>query len=407
MTQYIQIAWRNLWRNKRRTLITVASVFFALLLALFMRSMQLGTYEMMEHDTVKNTTGYLQVQAKGYWDDKTINNTFENSQDLMDTLLKIQGITCLTPRLESFALLSSGDMTKGVAIIGTDPAIEDSMTGLESRIIRGTYFSSDSNSILVGEALARYLKVDTGDTLVLLSQGYHGVTAAGEFIVRGIFRFPAPMMNSEIAYLKLQDAQYFYAAPNRLTSLSVMIDDPGMLEEISETITDKTGSQYAVLTWKEMLVALVQSIESDSISGWFMLGILYLVVAFGIFGTMLMMTMERKREFAVMVSVGMQRYKLTRIILLETFFIGLLGIAAAFLISLPMINYLHHHPIPLTGAAAEAMLEMNARPILPFSIDPGLFVNQIIVIGILTLLAVVFPVYYVNRFNILRAFRGK
>ncbi|MBU2651646.1 MAG: FtsX-like permease family protein [Bacteroidetes bacterium] len=407
MTQYVQIAWRNLWRNKRRTLITVASVFFALLLALFMRSMQVGTYEMMEHDSVKNTTGYLQVQAKGYWDDKTINNTFENSQGLVDTLMEIQGITCLTPRLESFALLSSGNMTKGVAIIGTDPAIEDSMTGLKNRIIRGTYFSSDSNSILVGEVLARYLKVDTGDTLILLSQGYHGITAAGEFIIQGIFRFPAPMMNSEVAYLKLQDAQYFYAAPNRLTSLSVMIDDPDMLEDLRETITDKTRGKYAVLTWKEMLVALVQSIESDNISGWFMLGILYLVVAFGIFGTMLMMTMERKREFAVMVSVGMQRYKLTRIILLETFFIGLLGIIVAFLISLPVINYLHHHPIPLTGAAAEAMLEMNARPILPFSLDPELFINQIIVIGILTLLAVVFPVYYVNKFNILRAFRGK
>jgi len=385
----------------------VASVFFALLLALFMRSMQVGTYEMMEHDSVKNTTGYLQVQAKGYWDDKTINNTFENSQGLVDTLMEIQGITCLTPRLESFALLSSGNMTKGVAIIGTDPAIEDSMTGLKNRIIRGTYFSSDSNSILVGEVLARYLKVDTGDTLILLSQGYHGITAAGEFIIQGIFRFPAPMMNSEVAYLKLQDAQYFYAAPNRLTSLSVMIDDPDMLEDLRETITDKTRGKYAVLTWKEMLVALVQSIESDNISGWFMLGILYLVVAFGIFGTMLMMTMERKREFAVMVSVGMQRYKLTRIILLETFFIGLLGIIVAFLISLPVINYLHHHPIPLTGAAAEAMLEMNARPILPFSLDPELFINQIIVIGILTLLAVVFPVYYVNKFNILRAFRGK
>ncbi len=407
MEQYIQIAWRNLWRNKRRTLITVASVFFAIFLSLLMRSMQIGSYDMMEHDAVKNSTGYLQIHAKGYWDDKTINNTFEKDSSFINKVRNTANVTTLTPRLESFALASSGNMTKGVAVIGTDPRIENNMTGLKKRVIRGSYFSSDSMEVLLGVSLAKYLKVDTGDTLVLLSQGYHGITAAGEFFIKGILEFPAQNMNSELAYLTLKDAQYFYAAPNRLTSLSLMIEDPDELEETKETLQEKLSEDYEVMTWKQMMVALVQSIESDNISGMFMLGILYMVVAFGIFGTMLMMTMERKKEFAVMVSVGMQRYKISYILVFETLFIGLMGIIAGLLVSFPIIYYFHINPIPLTGAAAQAMIDFNARPILPFSTDLFIFTNQAIFVVILTFLAIIYPIFYVSKFNILKAFHGR
>lgn len=407
MKEYIQIAWRNLWRNKKRTMITVASVFFAIFLALIMRSMQIGSYDMMEHDAVKNSTGYIQIHADGYWDDKTINNTFKSNEELLKKVRNTPNITTLTPRLESFALASSGNMTKGIGVIGTDPEIENEMTGLGKRIIRGSYFSGDSAEILLGVTLAKFLKVDIGDTLVLLSQGFHGITAAGEFLVTGILEFPAKNMNSEIAYLKLKDAQYFYAAPERLTSLSIMIEEPDDLEATTEALRQKLGNKYEVMTWKQMMVALVQSIQSDNISGIFMLGILYLVVAFGIFGTMLMMTMERRKEFAVMVSVGMQRYKIVYIIVFETLFIGLMGIALGIIISLPIIYYLHLNPIPLTGAAAQAMIDFNARPILPFSTDLFIFTNQAIVVIILTFLAIVYPIYYVSKFNILKAFHGR
>lgn len=388
-------------------MITVASVFFAIFLALIMRSMQIGSYDMMEHDAVKNSTGYIQIHADGYWDDKTINNTFKSNEELLKKVRNNPNITTLTPRLESFALASSGNMTKGIGVIGTDPEIENEMTGLGKRIIRGSYFSGDSAEILLGVTLAKFLKVDIGDTLVLLSQGFHGITAAGEFLVTGILEFPAKNMNSEIAYLKLKDAQYFYAAPERLTSLSIMIEEPDDLEATTEALRQKLGNKYEVMTWKQMMVALVQSIQSDNISGIFMLGILYLVVAFGIFGTMLMMTMERRKEFAVMVSVGMQRYKIVYIIVFETLFIGLMGIALGIIISLPIIYYLHLNPIPLTGAAAQAMIDFNARPILPFSTDLFIFTNQAIVVIILTFLAIVYPIYYVSKFNILKAFHGR
>ncbi len=404
MIEYIQLAWRNLWRNKKRTMITIASVFFAVFLALLMRSMQFGTYEQMEYDAIKNSTGYIQIHKKGYWDDKTINNTFENSKELDEKVKNIPNVTSLTPRLESFALASSGIMTKGVAIIGTDPSTEDMMTGLKKRVVKGNYFTADSNEVLVVTNLAKYLKLGVGDTMVLLSQGYHGITAAGNFKIVGIIKFPAENMNNEIVYMKLPDAQYFYAAPERLTSLSVMIDDPSDLQQTTDAIQTSIGEVYEVMSWKKMLAALVQSIQSDNVSGIFMLGILYIVVAFGIFGTMLMMTMERKREFAVMVAVGMQRSKLCYIMLMETIYIAIIGVLVGIAASLPIIWYYNINPIKLTGAAAQSMIDFNAQPIIPFALDINIFITQGIVVLSLTLISIIYPLYYISRFNILKAF---
>jgi ABC-type lipoprotein release transport system permease subunit len=407
MKENIQLAWRNLWRNKRRTILTIASVFFAVFLALLMRSMQIGSYGNMIGNTVKNSTGYIQVQAPGYWDDKTINNTFESSRELEEKIQGIDNISGMIPRLESFALASSGLKTKGIGIIGTDPVKENQVTGLMNRVIDGDYFNHKENQVLVAEKLASYLEVGVGDSIVLLSQGYHGITAAGEFHIIGIVNFPSPEMNSQLIYMTLNDAQYFYAAPSRLTSLSIMLTEPDNLDATAESVRSALGDNYDVMTWEQMLTALVQAIESDNVSGWFMLGILYMVVAFGIFGTMLMMTMERKREFAVLVSIGMQRFKLARILTIETIFIALIGTTAGIVLSLPVVFYFNQFPIELTGEAAKAMMDFNVEPVMPFAFTGHIFFQQTVIVLILTLIAALYPISYVHRFNVLRAFRGK
>jgi len=407
MKEYIQLAWRNLWRNKRRTILTIASVFFAVFLALIMRSMQIGSYDNMIENSVRNSTGYIQVQAPGYWDDKTIDNTFESDQGLEDKIRSVQNVSGLIPRLESFALASSGVKTKGIGIIGTDPEKENEVTGLKKRLIEGTYFNHEKNQILVAEKLATYLEVWVGDSIVLLSQGYHGVTAADEFHITGIVKFPSPAMNSQLIFMTLDDAQYFYAAPARLTSLSIMLEEPDKLDATVQGIKNVIGEDFDVMTWEQMLVAMVQGIESDNVSGWFMLGILYMVVAFGIFGTMLMMTVERKKEFAVMVSIGMQRYKLARILTVETIFIAIIGVLAGMAASMPIIYYFNVNPILLTGEAAKAMIDFNVEPVMPFALSSYIFLQQTIIVLTLTLLAGLYPISYVHRFKVLRAFRGK
>lgn len=407
MKNYLKIAWRNLWRNKRRTMITTASVFFALFLALLMRSMQHGSYNLMEHDAIKNSTGYIQVHAPGYWEDKTIDNTFVDKTSLRDEVKKTKNITMVIPRLESFALASSGNITKGIGIVGTNPEIENSITNLKKRVLKGSYFTSDNDQgLLLGSDLADYLEVNVGDSIVLLSQGYHGLTAAGEYPVRGILQFPAPEMNKGLIYMTLRAAQYFYAADNRVTSYSIMLDHPDEMNKTLAALDTELGKNYELMTWEQMMTELKQQIESDSISGMFMLAILYVVVAFGIFGTILMMTHERRREFSVMIAIGMQRYKLSAIVFFETIYMGIMGIIAGTLLSIPVIYYFYANPIPLTGDMAKAMEEFNVRPILPFAFEGYIFLAQALVVLIITTLIAIYPLINISRFNLTTGLRS-
>lgn len=406
MKEYIKLAWRNLWRNRRRTIITIASVFFAVFLALVMRSMQLGSYDSMERSVIKNTTGYIQVHQEGYWDDKTINNIFVNN-GMSDTLESIPNVSQAIPRLESFALGSSGSQSKGIAVIGTDPEIENRASGLKNRVIEGEYLEKGDEGVLIVVNLAKFLKLEVGDTITLISQGYHGVTAAGVYPVKGIISFPSTTMNNKLLYMDLGQAQYLYGAGDMLTSISIMLHDPDELAGDTTAIREMIGQGYEIMEWREMNPEVVQGIESDNISGMFMIGILYVVVGFGILGTLMMMTLERKREFGVMVSVGMQRYKLGIVVFIETLLIAFIGIVAGTIFASPLMYYFHINPIQLTGEAATAMMDMNVEPVLPFSLDPVIFYNQAIVVLALTLIAVLYPLSVISRFDLLKAIKGR
>jgi ABC-type lipoprotein release transport system permease subunit len=407
MKKLFTIAWRNLWRNKRRTMITVASVLFALFIALVMRSMQIGTYEVMLNDAIKNSSGFIQIQHKKYWDEKTIDNTFVLHESFTDSVSALPNITGVIPRLESFSLISSGNITKGVGLMGVEPETEHSFIKLAERVTQGSYFGSDNDDgILLGDDLARYLEVAVGDTLVLLSQGFRGATAAGVFPVRGIFHFPAPEMNKNVIFMTLRSAQYFFAADSRITSLAIMLEKPEKLDKTLGLLNKNFGNTYGILKWDEMMVELKQQIQSDSIGGIFMLAILYLIVTFGIFGTILMMTHERRREFAVMIAMGMQRFKLSMIIFTETIYMGLLGIAAGTVAAMPVLWYLALNPIPLEGEMAAAMEEFNVQPVIPFSVEPALFINQTIVVLIITACIALYPVINIRRFDLTKGLRS-
>ncbi|MBK8556447.1 MAG: ABC transporter permease [Lewinellaceae bacterium] len=401
MKQFIKLAWRNLWRNRRRTLLTLASVFMAVVLSIAIRSLQLGVYANMIGNSVRFSTGYLQIHAKGYWEDQTINNAFLANAGLDSLLVQDPDIALSVPRLESFALASSGQHTKGIAVSGIDPAKEDAMNGLAGKLIQGQYFESGSDQgVLMGDMLARYLQLEMGDTLVLLGQGYHGATAAGQFRVRGIFHFPIEQINGSIVYLALPDAQALFGAPDMLSSMSLMPRGSAFAENTRRQLESSLGDTWEVLPWQTMNKSLVQEIQGDNAGGIIMLGILYVVVAFGVFSTVLMMAMERKKEFAVMVAIGMKRWKLALIVLLETFFIGVLGVVLGGVLIYPLLYQLHEHPIKLTGTVAETYHQMGMEPIMPASLDPQIIITQGLTVLLIAFLSATYPIWYIQRFSV-------
>jgi len=400
-----KIAWRNLWRNKRRTMITSASIFFGVFFATVMSSLQEGSYGSMVDNVVKFYSGYIQVFNKDYWDKKTINNTYEVTDSLIKKIKDVEEITHFSPRLESFALASSADITKGALVIGIDPEKEDRVTAVSKWLKKGSYLKPGDKGILIASDLAKYLKLDVNDTLIMLGQGFHGISAAGIFPVRGILEFSSPELN-KVIYMELGSCQEFYSAYNRVTSLVIMLKDhydmPNALKKMNETISDS----YNIMSWKEIQPELVQLIQSDRAGGVVMKIILYMIIGFSIFGTIIMMIQERRREMGVMVAIGMQRLKLGNILLFETILIGFLGVFTGIIGSLPIISYYFNNPIRLTGEAANAMIDMGVEPLMKFSWMPSVFYNQALIIFILTVFVGFFPIYKTLKLKLNQALRA-
>ncbi|MFW5656016.1 MAG: ABC transporter permease [Bacteroidota bacterium] len=400
------MAWKNLWRSRSRTLITVSAVFFAVVLATLMGSLQEGTYQNMIDNVVKMYSGYIQVQDTAYWDNKSINNTLEYSDDLASEVRSVNEVTRTVPRLESFTLLSYGDNTKGGAIIGVDPEIEDRMTNLSHWLHEGEFLEKNDDGLLIAINLAKSLNVGIGDTLVLISQGYHGASAAGLFPVRGILKFAAPRLNNFGVYVTLDQAQEFFSASNRLTSLIVMVDDYHKVEKVQALLEKKLEGRYEVMSWDEMSPEIVQVIESDRMGGVIMKAILYIVIGFGILGTVIMMMAERGRELGVMIAVGMKRVKLIVVLLFETLFIGFLGVIAGFIGSIPIILALKKNPVPLPEKMAEMYEIYGFEPSLFFSADERIFYSQVFVVFLITLIVSLYPVISILRLRVVNALRA-
>jgi len=403
----IKIAWRNLWRNKRRTLITVASIFFGVFLAALMSSMQEGSYSSMIDNVVKFYSGYIQVQHKDYWDKKTVNNSFENHSNLINDIKSVKEITDHTYRLESFSLVASENITQGAMVVGIEPDKENMVTNLKKWVGEGgQYLNAGENGVLVGEMLAQHLKIGVGDTLVIIGQGYHGVGAAGKYPVKGILELPSPILSKTFIYMDIGHAQALYSAPDRYTSLILMIENPNDLSVVDNKLKSIIQEPLTVMNWAEMQLELVQMIDSDRAGGVIMIGVLYIVIGFGIFGTLMMLMAERKREFGVMVAVGMRKMKLLTIVLYETLFMGLIGILSGFVFSFPIISFMSYNPVPLGGDAAQWMIDMGIEPVLAFSMMPDVFSRQAIVIFIMVMIVALYPITFIKNLKVISALRG-
>ena len=395
----LKLAWLNIWRNKRRTSITATSVFFAVLLAIIFRSLTDGIYDNMIHNVVSYSSGYLQVHQKGYWVEQSIDNTFEEDEQLFQKLINNPNVIHLMPRLQTFALASSADKTKGVLILGIDPSKEKEVNNLHEKIIDGQYIETiNDNAVVLGEGLAKQLKLMVNDTLVLLGQGYHASSAAAKFRVQGLVKLGAIELNNNMVYMPLEQLQNMHGAKNRLSSISVMLDGKTHLEELKQSLEESINSdKYEVMTWKEMIPEMDQFIEADSTGHYIIIGVLYFIISFGIFGTLLMMIFERKHELGILIAIGMKKNLLAILLLLESIMISLIGCFTGVIAGFLVIKWFTVHPIHLTGELKRVYEDYGIESIIYFSGQEKIFIVQTLIVLILSILLAFYPGYKVIK----------
>jgi len=425
----------------------------------------------MYENIIESYSGYIQVQDEKFWENKIVDNVFENTAGLREKIKEDENVEDIIPRFESFALASSGSRSKGVMVMGIDPVKEELLSDVRDKLVKyrltdeaikaikeedipsylaknldlfrdnsyssdgrlqidlgikdadeealmpliaehagvqNSYFSMGENKALVGDRLARYLGLTMGDTLILLGQGYHGHTAAGKYVIGGIVKIPNPDLDNKIVYLPVDVCQTLYYAPGKLTSMVVHLEDndDDAIEGTMERLDSKLDSPYRVLGWKEMNETLVQQLEADNKSGMIMIGILYLVIAFGVFGTVLMMTAERRREFGVLIAIGMQKTKLAGVMVYELLYIGLLGILAGVSVAIPAIIYGYYHPIHFSASLAKVWEEYGFEPVMEFQWIDNYFISQSVVVAVIVLVAAIYPLIKIRKMKAVNALKA-
>jgi len=402
----LKLAWKNIWRNKKRTIIVTISIFFAVVLSSVMRSGQIGSFDYMVHSLAHMHLGYIQIQNPKFMENRSLDNSLKMDPTKVNQIREIEYITGSSDRLETFALLSNDTLTRIAQVVGIDPVYEQDITGIQKRIIEGAFLEPGDKGILLGEDLAKKLGLGLQDTVVLISSGYHGLSAAALLEIKGILHFPISTMNKIMLYMDIEQAQEIFSMPDLTTSFVITIDQVDDLPEILSALDEIVDDSDAIRSWDELMPEIEQMITMKTGSNFIMIGILYMVIGFGIFGVIMMMTMEREKEYGILNGLGMSKFRMISVSIAENFFIVLLGVTIGMLCAVPILSFLADNPIPINiGEAARSWEQMGVEPIMTFSNNAFIFIYQALIVFIIASVCSLYPLLFLARLKIVDALK--
>jgi len=404
----LRLAWRNLWRQPRRTWLTTGAMVFSNVLLVFMISLQFGMYGLMVDNGLKAFTGHLQVQAPGFLDDEKMRQTVPDVVALAGDLRRGLDSGRVAARSQAFVLASSEDRSYGIAVLGVEPRFEPVVSSIPGLVSVGRYLEDgDSASIVIGALLARNLRVTVGDELTLLGSGLDGSFAAAVVGVVGIFDSGIAELDRTFAELPIgyfDDVFYMRGAGHRIVINAETIDAVPALEQRVKTLLAHR-EDVVVHDWNALEPGLRQAIQADLSSSFFMYGLLAILVAFSVLNTQLMSVLERTREFGIVMSLGLKPGRLARLVLLETAMMGVLGIILGGMAGAAVTYWFSVH-----GFSYPGLEEMAVQFNLPGRMYPQVSWLSILigplVVFVFTMLAAVYPALRLHWLNPVMAMRA-
>ena len=403
----VRIAWRSLWRNRRRSILVISAIAFAVMFAIVRLGFDDGTFALSLRTAVRSSTGYLQIQRIGYNDNPTLQKSFAITPQIESAINSDPMIDGSSPRIQAGALLSYHNHSLGAMITGVEPKTENLITDFPKKIIDGRFLNNDSTpDIVVGYKLLRNLGAQVGDSVVVLAQGFDGVL--GNMFVRivGTFRTGSEEFDRTGAFMSIPVMQNFLAMGNDVNALALSVKNPSDVGKVArrlDPVLKPTG--LVAVPWQELLPQLKQTMAFSHAAHLLFLTILFAVVGFGILNALLMSVTERFREFGVMLSVGMSNSKLALTTAIEMFFMVVIGFIIGNAAGAAINYHFVEHPIVLGGNIGKFVHEWGFQPIVPSSMSPGIFVTAGIIVFAISLAAAIYPLWRVLRLEPLKGIR--
>lgn len=330
-TMIVRLAWRSIWRNTRRTLITMGSICLALTLAIFFIAMAEGVYRQVVEEAVRMQGGHVTLEDPEYQTAPAVDLRIDEVERLRGSIRQLPYVEQTKLLIWGQGVASSGAGGIGVSMMGVEPAVEIQTSPLARHIVMGEYLEDgDDRKVLMGEALATQLKVRLGSKIVLTTNDSQGHLVEELCRVKGIFRTGSNELDGYLIQIPLSFArQVFGLGPEEATQLGVVLRHPKDQERAMQAIEILCrGKAIAVLGWQEVLPEVASYIRLDRVSNWVFQGLLFMIILFTILNTLLMSVVEREREFAVLLALGTPVPQLQGQLLMESVLIGSLGCLA-------------------------------------------------------------------------------
>jgi len=403
-----RLAWRNLWRQPRRTWLTTGAMIFSNVLLVLMISLQFGMYGLMIDNTLQAFTGHLQIQAPDYIDDQKMRQTVADIVPLAESLRAEFPSENIAARATAFALVSSEERSYGIAVFGVEPEFEVGVSTIPGLVSEGRFLgANDAAEIIIGAALARNLRVGLGDELTLLGSGRDGSFAAAVVDIVGIFDSGLADVDRSITEIPLglfQDVFYMNGSGHHIVINAGGIDGVAELQSRVGSLLP-VGQDLVVHDWDALQPGLKQAIKADMSSAFFMYGILVILVAFSVLNTQLMSVLERTHEFGIVMSLGLTPGRLGRLVLLETTIMGVMGLILG-----AVLGGLFTLWFNVNGFAYPGMDEMAAKFNLPARFFPQVSALTMligpVVVFIFTILAALYPALRLHKLHPVEAMRA-
>ncbi len=380
MSLFLRMAWRNIWRNPRRSLILTSSVAVGYAGLVFSLAFMEGMKEEMLGNAVDHT-GHLQVHAKNYQREQVLKLGIDESEPVIEVIESASGLAGHSSRVKVTGLVSSAKSSSGAMVIGIDPEKEATVTTLHEKLVEGRMPErSEGRAIAISKRLSDKLHVGLRGRVVIMANALDGDIASQSCRVVGVFHTGSKEFDQSIVFVGLKDLSELLRMDGRLSEIAVRMDSREDVQDAMAYLSARLDTEaLELLTWEDLMPVLISFMEtSDAMTyGYFIF--IFIAVAFGIVNTLLMAVFERTREFGMLQALGLRPKRVFGLIIVESAWLGVVGVLIGCAISILVIQGAFGGEMDLSSVSESlAVMGMSSRVPMPFTWDivvgPGIAV---------------------------------
>ena len=400
----LTIAWRNIWRNRRRSLIIMLSIVIGVAAVMMNDGLSFCMIQQVLDNQIGSHLSHIHIHAKGFNDNRVIQTSISDIGKVEGILEDTRGVRHWSTRVVTFGLLSSALNSSGGLIVGVDPQREPTVTSIKASVTEGRYLSGRPHEVIIGRKMAEKLGVGLGDKVVGMASAVSGDVGSDLFRVVGIYETVSSDFDKMHMFTTLEGAQDMLELDGRVLEYAITVEDLEQVEAITRELRGKLGDEYEVHSYIDLLPMLVWTVEMYGEMMIFVYVIIGLAMIFGIINTMLMSVFERIQEFGVLMAIGIKNSYVFRMVMTEALLLAAMGTLAGLIAGMAVL-------LPLSSVGinfamfSEGLNSFGVGAVIYPRVTIDSIVSVVVIIPLTALLGALYPALKATRLQPASAIR--